>query len=118
MTHVAPINERLGKVSKKDPLNPSNAGVDYTYGCYGLVWHGTSLRLGGGKRARSLLSIERDATYSWMWRVRLPTGRLTDRLNLTRAKDYACATALRLFDLQRADGAAATRALPTIGSSR
>ena len=26
-----------------------------------------------------------------MWRVRLPTGRPTDMLNLTRAKDYACA---------------------------
>lgn len=32
-------------------------------------------------------SIERDATYPNMWRVRWPDGRLSDMVNLTRAKD-------------------------------
>jgi hypothetical protein len=93
-------NECLAKSAKKHPLNPSNAQVDYTYGAYGLVWHGSVLK----RSRRVLVSIERDATCPWMWRVRLPSGRLTDLLNLTRAKDFACSTALRLFDLTPVKG--------------
>jgi hypothetical protein len=89
-------NERLTKSAKKHPLNPSNAQVDYTYGAYGLVWHGSVLKRG----RRVLGSIERDATFPRMWRVRLPSGRLTDMVNLTRAKDFACSVAMRLFDLK------------------
>jgi hypothetical protein len=98
--HLQPKKRPSAKAAEKTPLNPSKSGGDYTYGTYGLVWHGRALRIGGGKRAKQLLLIEPDAAYPWMWRVRLPTGRLTDLLNLTRAKDYACATALRLFDLK------------------
>jgi hypothetical protein len=89
-------NERLAKSAKKHPLNPSNAQVEYTYGVYGLVWHGGVLKRG----RRVLGSVERDAAFPRMWRVRLPSGRVTDLLNLTRAKDYACSVALRLFDLK------------------
>jgi hypothetical protein len=89
-------NERPAISAKKHPLNPSNAQVEYTYGVYGLVWHGVVLKRG----RRVLGSIERDAAFPRMWRVRLPSGRLTDMVNLTRAKDFACSTALRLFDLK------------------
>jgi hypothetical protein len=87
--------ECLAKSPEKDPLNPSNARFEYMYGRYGLSWDGDVLRHG----RRKVGSIERDAV-SGMWRVRLPSGRLTDVVNLTRAKDLACSTALRFFDLR------------------
>jgi hypothetical protein len=88
-------NGRSGKSAQKESRNPSNAQPLYMYGAYGLVWHGNVLKAG----RRAVGSIERDATFPWMWRAKLPSGRLTDTVNLTRAKDYACATAIRLFDL-------------------
>ena len=94
---AAQNNAPRTKAAEKTPFNPSNKGVDYMYGAYGLVWDGNDLRRG----ERALISIDRDSTYPEMWRVRLPmTGRLTDMLNRTRAKDFACATAIRLFDLK------------------
>jgi hypothetical protein len=87
--------ERLTKSSKNTPLNPSNA-LDYSYGFYGLSW-GCEV-LGAGRRKAG--SIERDSAFPRMWRVRLPSGRLTDMVNLTRAKDYASLVALRHFDLK------------------
>jgi hypothetical protein len=38
--------------------------------------------------------VEPDARYAGMYRVRLPDGRITDIVNLTRAKDAAIALAL------------------------
>ena len=105
MTLPARENECSGKPAEKSPLNPSNQGVEssaggagakYMYGHYGLTWDGTTLRRG----KRKLMTIEQDAVSPWMWRVRLPTGRLTDMLNISCAKDYACRTALRLFDIE------------------
>jgi hypothetical protein len=42
-----------------------------------------------------LLTVEPDATYAGMYRIRFPDGRLSDMVNLTRAKDAACVLALR-----------------------
>ena len=81
MSHLTPKNERMAISSEKHPRKPSNA--------QGFVWDGDTLR----RRGRALISIERDATYPQMYRVRLPSGRLTDLLNLARAKDYAAAGA-------------------------
>jgi hypothetical protein len=38
---------------------------------------------------RPVLRIEPDLTYSGMWRVRLPSGTLSEMANLSRAKDAA-----------------------------
>jgi hypothetical protein len=38
-----------------------------------------------------------DSTWPGMWRVRMPDGRLTDMVNLTRAKDAAHALALAVL---------------------
>jgi hypothetical protein len=38
---------------------------------------------------RPVLRIEPDMVYSGMWRVRLPSGALSDMANLARAKDAA-----------------------------
>jgi hypothetical protein len=91
---------RMRAISTSTPVakpSRSEAGADYMYGAYGLVWHGDVLKRG----RRVLGSIERDDAFPQMWRVRLPSGRLTDdMLNLTRAKDLASSVALRFFGLK------------------
>jgi hypothetical protein len=61
-----------------------------------LKWHGNDLRRGH----RVLASIEPDADWRGMWRVRTPDGELTDIVNLTRAKDAARLLALGALDRQ------------------
>jgi hypothetical protein len=50
-----------------------------------LQWRGDFL-YSGGKR---LIGIEADSTYPGMWRVHLPSGKLSGMVNRTRAKDAA-----------------------------
>jgi hypothetical protein len=42
-----------------------------------------------GQSAVPLAWVVPDAVYSGLWRVRMPEGRLSDMLNLARAKDAA-----------------------------
>lgn len=65
-----------------------------------LRWDGDQVRLHSG---RLVAAIVPDATWSDMWRVRLPTGHVTDMVNLTRAKDAA--VTLALAALNRAERA-------------
>jgi hypothetical protein len=69
-----------------------------------LRWDSRELRLNSG---RLLATVEPDAKWPAMYRVRLPDGQLTDMVNLTRAKDAAMH--LVLADLNqhagRVDGA-------------
>ena len=66
-----------------------------------LNWHGNVLQLG----RRKLAQIEPDAVWPSMWRVRTPDGRLTDMVNISRARDAARALALAALN-QRGPGAA------------
>jgi hypothetical protein len=59
------------------------------YSTQQLEWRGDELHLRTG---RKLLSIVADAKYPQMWRVRYPDG------TRTRAKDAACALALRILN--------------------
>ncbi len=59
------------------------------YGCADLAWSGNELRL-GSKRGKLLATVEPDSQWSGMWRVRFK-GKLTDMVNLSRAKDAAMA---------------------------
>jgi hypothetical protein len=56
-----------------------------------FVWKGDRLFLG----RRFIISIERDAKWLQMWRVRCPDGRPSDMVNRIRAKDAAQFIALR-----------------------
>ena len=47
------------------------------------VWKGNDLIF----KRRIVASVVPDSKYSQMYRVQLPDGRLTDMVNLTRAKD-------------------------------
>jgi hypothetical protein len=75
-----------------------------------LKWHGRQLKLG----SRLLATIEPDGTWDGMFRVRLPSGHVTDMVNLTRAKDAA--TSLALADLNR--HARQARAAPPMRPNR
>ena len=55
-----------------------------------LRWNGDALYLDG--KGRAIVRIVPDETYPGMWRV-LSGGRLSDMLNLSRAKDAAVAIA-------------------------
>jgi hypothetical protein len=55
-----------------------------------LVWDGLRLRLGSG---RILATVEPDSKWPGMYRVH-HDGKVTDMVNLTRAKDAAISIAL------------------------
>ena len=56
-----------------------------------LKWDGNRLRLHSG---RLLATVERDRRWNGLWRVRLPSGHVTDMVNYTRARDAAQSVAL------------------------
>jgi hypothetical protein len=61
-----------------------------------LKWMGDGLYLDG--KGRAIVTIEPDAKYpDVMWRVRLPSGELSDMVNRTRCKDAALAYACRML---------------------
>jgi hypothetical protein len=60
-----------------------------------LRWDCHSLRLNSG---RLMAAVEPDHEWPGLWRVRLPDGRLSDMVNLTRAKDAALLLALAVLN--------------------
>jgi hypothetical protein len=54
------------------------------------AWRGTDLLF----RRRLVASVEPDSKYPNLWRARLPSGQVSDMVNLTRAKDAAVCLAL------------------------
>jgi hypothetical protein len=72
-------------------LRPSKAG--HCFGRNELVWDGLQLRV-GSKAGRVMATLEPDARWPGMWRVRFG-GELSDMVNLARAKDTAASTVLR-----------------------
>jgi hypothetical protein len=69
-------------------LRPPKSG--HCFGRNDLVWDGRNLKLG----ARVMATIEPDANWPKMWRVRFG-GMLSDMANLSRAKDAAISIVLR-----------------------
>jgi hypothetical protein len=68
------------------------------FGNHHLEWRGNNLcRVG---RRTGIVSIEQDEIYPSMWRVRLPDGRLTDMVNLSRARDAARSAALSILNTE------------------
>ena len=61
-----------------------------------LIWSYNKLCRHGSHRA--LIRVERDSKYLDMWRVRLPSGGLSDMTNMTRAKDGAMCVALQAIN--------------------
>ena len=65
-----------------------------------LKWDGLKLRL---KSGRLLATVEPDAKWPKMYRVRLPDGHVTDMVNLSRARDAARHLALRVLVVSHAE---------------
>jgi hypothetical protein len=84
---------------------------------WGLRWHrdGSRYTLHHSQRKAPLLSVEPDAKWPCMWRVRKPDGSLTDMVNLTRAKEAALPIATAHLNLkhgEKATDASAVRSAP------
>jgi hypothetical protein len=65
--------------------------IGHVYSHVDTKWDGLQLRL---KSGWLLATVEADSKCPEMCRVRLPSGHLTDMVNLTRAKDAAISLAL------------------------
>ena len=81
-------------VSLRPFLRPPKSG--HCFGRNELVWDGLKLKLG----ARVTATIEPDANWPGMWRVRF-NGMLSDVANLSRAKDAAISIVLRGLNANR-----------------
>jgi hypothetical protein len=68
------------------------------FGCQDIRWGGHRLRLLTG---RLLATVEPDAQWAGVYRVRFPDGRSTDIVNLSRAKDAAVSLALAELNAAR-----------------
>jgi hypothetical protein len=71
----------------------------HCFGTNDLVWDGLTLRL-GSKRGQLLSTVEPDAEWPRMWRVR-SNDTLSDMVNLSRAKDAALSIALQELNAGR-----------------
>ena len=69
----------------------SDRGSGRIYGRGDLKWKDRELRLVTG---RLLATVEPDAKWAGMYRVRLPNGHVTDMVSISRAKDAAISLAL------------------------
>lgn len=63
-----------------------------------LHWDGLQLHY----RHRAVVTLVADEDWPELYRVHLPDGRITDMVNLTRAKDAAVALAMHALDGQQA----------------
>ena len=69
----------------------------HTFNTDDVRWDGLQLRLSSD---RLLATVEPDAQWAGLFRVRFPNGHTTDIVNLTRAKDAAVILALSDLNLK------------------
>ena len=85
------------------------------FGRRDLTWHrkrdGTLVLCRTGSSAM-LTRIVADRVYTGMWRVRMPSGKLSDMTNLTRAKDAAISLALAILNREQKAQETASEAPP------
>jgi hypothetical protein len=86
------------------------------FGRRDLIWHreqdATLALCRTGSRA-ILARIVADTTYPTMWRVKMPSGKLSDMTNLVRAKDAAMSVALAILNREQKAQETASEAPPT-----
>ena len=83
-----------------------------------LNWRpdGVGLALCYGQRKSALLHVVPDKTYSGMFRIEFPDGRLSDMVNLTRAKDAGRAHGLAIL-ARRSDVSISSVVMPPVRSA-
>jgi hypothetical protein len=86
------------------------------FGRRDLTWHrerdSTLVLCRTGSRA-ILARIVADRVYPGMWRVKMPSGKLSDMTNLARAKDAAMSIALAILNREQKVQETASEAPPT-----
>src|SRR5262245_57161097 len=86
------------------------------FGRRDLTWRrerdGTLVLCRAGSSA-ILARIVADRVYPGMWRVKLPSGKLSDMTNLVRAKDAAMSIALSILNREQKAQETALEAPPT-----
>jgi hypothetical protein len=86
------------------------------FGRRDLTWHrerdGTLVLCRIGSSA-ILARIVADRVYPGMWRLRMPSAKLSDMTNLTRAKDAATSIALAILNREQKAQETALEAPPT-----
>jgi hypothetical protein len=86
------------------------------FGRRDLTWYrerdGTLVLRRTGSRT-ILARIVADRVYPGMWRVKLPSGKLSDMTNLARAKDAATSIALAILNREQKAQETALEAPPT-----
>jgi hypothetical protein len=86
------------------------------FGRRDLTWHGERdgpLVLCRTGSSAILARVVADGVYPSMWRVKLPSGKLSDMTNLTRAKDAAMSIALAILNREQKAQETASEAPPT-----
>src|SRR5262245_41806784 len=86
------------------------------FGRRDLTWRGErdgTLVLCRAGSSAILAQIVADRVYPGMWRVKLPSGKLSDMTNLVRAKDPAMSIALSILNREQKVQETALEAPPT-----
>jgi hypothetical protein len=66
--------------------SPEGRMAGHIFNWTDLSWNGNEVRCSQAED-RKLCSVVKDETYGGMWRVRAPDGRLSDMVNLSRARE-------------------------------
>jgi hypothetical protein len=90
--------------------------MSLVFGRRDLTWHrerdGT-LALCRNGSSEILARVVADHVYPGMWRVKMPSGKLSDMTNLVRAKDAAMSVALAILNREQKAQETASEAPPT-----
>ena len=98
------MNDMVVPTSSKRTGDAPAARERYSYdrGDFTWRWHQDgkyALHVEG--RRGAVLDVVRDETHPQMWRIRCPDDRLSDIVNLSRAKDAAISVALGILNRSR-----------------
>jgi hypothetical protein len=78
-----------------------NGGIGHIFSRLDLNWQKDGEAWAVRYRSRVLLQVAPDLTHSGMWRIRHPDGRLSDLVNLSRAKDAATSLAVGILNADK-----------------
>jgi hypothetical protein len=98
------MNDLVAPASTKRTGDATAARERYSYDRGDFIWRrhqdGTWALHVEGRRG-AVLHVVQDETYPQMWRIRHLDGRLSDMVNVSRAKDAAISVALGILNRSR-----------------
>src|SRR5262249_46106353 len=82
-----------------------------------LTWRKTAAGHAIHQGGKALATVEPDAQYAGMWRIRMPDGWVSDLANLTRAREAAIASVLFVLNRQGTAGSSLLAAQTAEGAT-